>query len=248
MSESQARKLSLTAVLIAVNVLVFIRGSIVAGTLWPTKVTQFDIDYGEIGIAIALDNEWWRLFTGGFLHRGLAHVFFNMLLLWFLGRSLESLIGVVRFFFLYFGALLAGAFGALLLEDAFTVTVGASGAVFGLMGSVLVLRRLFGGSINVSGLVFLLVINLVLTFAVPGISIGGHLGGLLGGVLISFCYLLFYRAAQGAYFRATANPSVRLTQAQIFAKFRRREIVWSSAVAAVLGALFFVGGLWAAEL
>ncbi len=173
MSESQARKLSLTAVLIAVNVLVFIRGSIVAGTLWPTKVTQFDIDYGEIGIAIALDNEWWRLFTGGFLHRGLAHVFFNMLLLWFLGRSLESLIGVVRFFFLYFGALLAGAFGALLLEDAFTVTVGASGAVFGLMGSVLVLR---------------------------------------------------------------------------LAKFRRREIVWSSAVAAVLGALFFVGGLWAAEL
>lgn len=248
MKQSVTRKLSLTLILVAVNVAVFIRGTIVAGTLWPTRTTQFDIDYGEIGIFIAVRGEWWRLFTGGFLHSGIAHLVFNMLFLWFLGSFLESLLGSVRFFFLYFGSLLAGAFGVLLLEDAFTVTVGASGAVFGLMGGALVLRRLSGGDTNVSGLAFLLVINLLITFTVPGISIGGHLGGLVGGVMVSYGYLLVYRLSQDNYFKAISNSELGTSQAQIFKRTRRKEIILSSALAVALCGLFFLGGLWTAEI
>lgn len=256
---TQNQRLGLTQILIAINVVVFIRGTMVAGTLWPTKTTQFDVDYGEVGLLIGLDNEWWRLFTGGFLHSGIAHVVFNMLLLWLLGRPLESLLGVSRFFFLYFGALLAGAFGVMLWEydSPNVVTVGASGAIFGLMAAVLVLSRLFGGQINVSGLVFLLLINLLLTFTVPGISVGGHLGGMVGGALIGVCYLLIYRLAQAGYFRALrvaggdgvadAGAGGRVAPGQIFARFRRWEVVLSCVVAGALAAGFFLGGWWLAE-
>ena len=252
MNQSQLKhtlsQLNLTTILVAVNVLVFIRGSIAARTIWPTRVTQFDIDYGEIGWKIAQNNEWWRLFTGAFLHSDIAHLFFNMWLLYLLGRALERLLGSIRFFFLYFGALLAGALGVLLLEDAFTVTVGASGAVFGLMAAALVLNRMFDGGFNVGGLAFLLVINLVLTFTVPSISVGGHLGGLAGGLVIGFCYLVIYRASQTGYFNALADPSADFNQARTFTKFRRREVVASSIIASLLGLLFFLAGLWAAEL
>ena len=252
MNQSQLKhtlsQINLTTVLVAVNVLVFILGAISSRTIWPTRTTQFDIDYGEIGWEIAHNGEWWRLFTGAFLHSGIAHLFFNMWLLYLLGRTLEKLLGSSRFFFLYFGALLAGALGVLLLEDAFTVTVGASGAVFGLMGAALILNRMFDGGFNVSGLAFLLIINLLLTFSVPGISVGGHLGGLVGGLVISFCYLVIYRTSQTGYFNALADPAADFNQARIFAKFRRREVLASSIIAGLLGLLFFLAGLWAAEL
>lgn len=245
----QNQRPSLTQILIAANAVVFIRGTIAAGTLWPTKTTEFDVDYGEVGLFIALDNEWWRLFSGGFLHSGIAHVVFNMLLLWLLGRPLESLLGVSRFFFLYFGSLLAGAFGVMLWEydNPTVVTVGASGAIFGLMAAVLVLSRLFGGQINVSGLVFLLVINLVLTFTVPGISVGGHLGGMVGGALIGVCYLLIFRLAQAGYFRALRVAAPGAAPGQILDRFRRWEVVLSCVVAGALAAGFFFGGWWLAE-
>ncbi len=257
---TQTQRPGLTHILIAINAVVFIRGTISAGTLWPTKTTQFDVDYGEVGLLIGLDNEWWRLFTGGFLHSGIAHVVFNMLLLWMLGRPLESLLGVSRFFFLYFGALLAGAFGVMVWEydSPSVVTVGASGAIFGLMAAVLVLSRLFGGQINISGLVFLLLINLLLTFTVPGISVGGHLGGMVGGALIGVCYLLIYRLAQAGYFRALqvaggggggggGGAVGGVAPGQIFARFRRWEVALSCVVAGALAAGFFFGAWWLAE-
>ena len=252
MNQSQLQRIlsqvNLTTVLVAANVLVFLLDFITSRTLWPTQTTQFQADYGEIGCRIALNDEWWRLFTGAFLHSGIAHLFFNMWLLYLLGRALESLLGSVRFFFLYFGALLAGSLGVLLLSPANDLTVGASGAVFGLMGAALVLNRMFDGGFNVGGLAFLLALNLLLTFSVPGISVGGHLGGLAGGLVISFCYLIIYRAAQAGYFKALANPSADFNQASIFTKFRRREVIASAVLVGSLGLLFFLAGLWAAEL
>ncbi len=127
--------------------------------------------------------EYYRLVTSGFVHFGLIHLGFNMALLYRLGDMLEPVLGRVKFAVLYFVALLAGSGLALVLTpDAFTG--GASGAVFGLMGAVVVGNRLGGLNVRDAGIGALLAINLVLTFGIPGISIGGHLGGLAGGMAV----------------------------------------------------------------
>jgi membrane associated rhomboid family serine protease len=138
-------------------------------------------DGGLFGPAIA-DGELWRLVTSGFLHAGLLHIGFNMYLLWILGQMLEPDLGSVRFAALYVTSLLFGSFGALLLEpDAFTV--GASGAVFGLMGAAAVELRSRGVNPLQTDIGMLILFNLGISFIIPNISIGGHVGGLIGGAL-----------------------------------------------------------------
>jgi len=138
-------------------------------------------DNGEpVGVATG---EYWRLITGGFLHdpRWPFHLLFNMWALWVLGQMLEPVLGTVRFLGLYFASLLAGSLGALLLSSGNTPTVGASGAVFGLMAAAFVMQRARGIDPMQSGIGPVILLNLVITFVVPFISIGGHLGGLIGG-------------------------------------------------------------------
>src|SRR5919199_696612 len=137
---------------------------------------------GSVSRAAIADGEYWRLLTAGFLHAGLLHLAFNMLALWVLGSLLEPAIGRLRFGLIYFVSLLAGSFGALLLEP-HSPTVGASGAIFGLMGAAFVAMRRSGINPMESGLGVWLGLNLLITFTVPGISIGGDLGGLLAGVV-----------------------------------------------------------------
>ena len=137
---------------------------------------------GAVSRPAVADGDVWRLLTAGFLHAGLLHLMFNAFALFILGTMLEPAIGRLRFAIVYFVSLLAGSFGALLVEpDA--LTVGASGAIFGLMGAVIVVMRSRGINPMESGIGLWLGINLVFTFAIPGISIGGHLGGLIGGAL-----------------------------------------------------------------
>jgi membrane associated rhomboid family serine protease len=134
------------------------------------------------GPSIEINHEYWRLITSGFLHAGFLHIAFNMYLLWILGRLLEPTLGHVRFGAIYFTALLAGSFGALIVEPN-SVTIGASGAVFGLMGAAVIEYRRRGVGFLESGIGVLILLNLGLSFIVPGIAIGGHIGGLIGGVL-----------------------------------------------------------------
>jgi len=133
-----------------------------------------------VGVAYG---EWWRIITGGFLHAGILHLGMNMLLLYMLGSQLEPLLGRARFLSLYIACLVGGAFGVLLVSPQ-SATVGASGAVFGLMGAAVIAQRRAGIDIWRNGIGGLVVINLLLTFAVPGISVGGHVGGLVAGVLV----------------------------------------------------------------
>jgi membrane associated rhomboid family serine protease len=126
--------------------------------------------------------DYWRVVTAGFLHAGFFHLFFNMFSLWILGQLLEPAIGHVRFALIFFVSLLAGSFGALLV-DPNTLTVGASGGIFGLMGAAVVVMRNRGINPMESGLGLWIGLNLLITFAVPNISIGGHIGGLIGGGL-----------------------------------------------------------------
>ena len=126
------------------------------------------------------EGEWWRIITGGFLHSGLIHLGLNMLALYFLGSLLEPAIGGWRFAGVFVVSLLGGSLGALIL-DPNTLTVGASGAVFGLMAAAFLEARERGLDDIASQIGFYVVINLVFTFSIPNISIGGHIGGLLAG-------------------------------------------------------------------
>jgi len=174
-----------TYVLIAINVLAFLGSAASGGDLGLGGTGGSVISNGALfGPSIAIDHEYYRLVTSGFLHAGLLHIGFNMFLLYLLGTQLEPAIGSVRFTALYFTSLLGGSLGALLLSPD-SVTVGASGAVFGLMGGFIVIARARGGDVWGSGIPFLIGLNLLLSVR-PGISIGGHIGGLIAGVVAAF--------------------------------------------------------------
>lgn len=178
----------LTKALIGVNVAVFLLQLAGGGTLGSPageifeKGALFIARVSGTGELIGLaDGEWWRLITSAFLHAGIIHLGLNMLALWWFGAALEAALGRGRFVLLYVVSGLAGSAGALLLSPE-AVTVGASGAIFGILGAAFVLERqqiyVFGG-----GALGIIVLNLAFTFLVPNISIGGHLGGLAGGAL-----------------------------------------------------------------
>jgi membrane associated rhomboid family serine protease len=174
-----------TYALIAINVVVFLielangSGGLSAGT-----TSRFFTDFALFGPSVA-EGEWYRLLTSGFLHVSIIHIGFNMFLLLVLGRLLEPALGTPRFLVLYFASLLAGSCGALVLEPN-ALTVGASGAVFGLAGAVFVIARGRGMDALAGEIGFLIVFNLVWSFIGPNISVGGHVGGLIGGVLCAF--------------------------------------------------------------
>jgi membrane associated rhomboid family serine protease len=171
----------LTQVLIGVNVAVFLLG---IGLVAVEGVGDLSVR-GELNGPAVADGEWWRLITNGFLHANLMHLALNMMVLWFLGTQVEMALGRVRYAIVYFGSLLGGSLGALLLNP-YGSTVGASGAIFGIMGAAAALQARRGLSIWSTGLGGLLAINLLVTFLVPGISIGAHVGGLVIGFITGF--------------------------------------------------------------
>src|SRR3954468_5377662 len=184
-----------TYVLIALNVAAFV-GSLAAGAgvASPGGGTASRgggsvIQDGALnGPAIADQHEYYRLVTSGFLHSGLLHIGFNMYLLWLLGPQLERVMGSWRFGVLYLTALLAGSFGALAQTSVVSV-VGASGAVFGLMGATAVELRRRGLDPFSGGLGGLILLNLAIGF-IPSFHVawGGHIGGLIGGVLAALAF------------------------------------------------------------
>ena len=189
-----------TRILIGINVAVFL-AELAAGGDFYGLGNELYYRGALYGPAVAA-GDWWRLLTAAFLHAGPFHLGMNMLALWWLGAGLEARLGRGRFLLLYLVSGLAGSAGALLLTPT-TPTVGASGAIFGIMGAALVLERQ-GSPIFAGSVVGLLVINLAITFAFRGsISVGGHLGGLVGGAL---CILALSRFGRGhaAYSRLGA--------------------------------------------
>ena len=175
-----------TYVLIGICVLLYL------GT-WGRDSTGVYIDLATIGSATfqgepigVADGEYWRLITGAFLHDPdmILHIAFNMYILYWLGTMLEPVLGHVRFTALYFASLLAGSFGAILFAP-HSLTVGASGAVFGLMAAAFVFQRARGIDPWRSGVGPVILLNLALPFVFTNlnISIGGHIGGLVGGAI-----------------------------------------------------------------
>ncbi len=181
-----------TYVLIAVNVVVYLI-EIAGGSGGINNPSgRIVVDYGLFGPFVA-EGEWYRLVTSGFLHASLLHIGFNMLLLFLLGRLLEPALGTVRFLVLYFASLLAGSLGVMII-DPNGLTLGASGAVFGLFAAGFILARERGLNELAGQFAVLIVINLVFSFTGSNISVGGHLGGLVGGLI---CALVIVAGGRG---------------------------------------------------
>ncbi len=170
-----------TRALIAANVAIFlVTNKLSAG------VSVSGTDLTSLGLKMVLDKPdvanggWWRLVTSSFLH-----IAVNMYALYLLGNALERYIGSLRFAAVYFVSGLAGSFGALVVTPN-SISGGASGAIFGVMGALFLLERQRGVQLLGGPIGGLIVLNLIITFAIPGISVGGHIGGLIGGVLVAF--------------------------------------------------------------
>lgn len=136
--------------------------------------------------------EFYRLATSAFLHYGILHLLFNMWALYVIGPPLEEWLGRLRYIALYVLSALGGSVMVYLFSPLNASTVGASGAVFGLFGATFVVARRL--KLDVRWVVTLIVINLVMTFTIPGISWQGHLGGLLTGAFLSVAYVYAPRA------------------------------------------------------
>jgi len=182
-----------TMVLIALNAFVYLITAAQGGGINLPGGTLF-YDWALQGLAVS-NGDWWRLVTAMFLHGSMLHLLFNMLALYWLGTIIEQALGTPRFLLVYFVSGLAGSAGALWFSSAIAVTVGASGAIFGLIGALLILEYLSTGSLMGQAMV-LIVVNLALTFAVPGISIGGHVGGLAGGIIATYALMRYRMPSQ----------------------------------------------------
>jgi membrane associated rhomboid family serine protease len=172
-----ARGNVVTTALIALNVAIDVWG---IGSGGATR-NQVIVD-GAIAGPLVADGEWYRIITSGFLHENLIHIGLNMWVLYQLGMLMEPVLGRFRFGLVYAVSLLSGSFGVLLLQPN-TLAVGASGAIFGLMGAAVAALRSRGINPFHTGVGTAVMLNLLITFTIPGISIGGHVGGLVGGFL-----------------------------------------------------------------
>ncbi len=195
------RRPEVTFALIAINVVVFLTEGSFTFSGGPTgKIYEEGALFGSIrgvptlGVA---HGQWWRIITSGFMHENLIHIGFNMYVLYVLGQMLEPALGRLRFGTIYAVSLLTGSFGALLVTP-HSPTVGASGAIFGLMGAAAVEMRARQIPIMQSGVGGLILLNLVISFTLPGISWGGHIGGLIGGAVAALVIQL------GARYRSQA--------------------------------------------
>jgi membrane associated rhomboid family serine protease len=168
-----------TRILVAANVIVYLI-TVAQGSGINDPGGSLFYKWVLFGPSVA-NGDWWRLITAAFLHGGIIHIAFNMLALWWLGGPVEVALGHMRFLLLYFVSALAGSAGALLINPN-ALTVGASGAIFGMLGAGLILEWRATGKLA-GNYMTLIVINLVFSFAFPGVSYGGHIGGLIGGLV-----------------------------------------------------------------
>ncbi|MEV6906386.1 rhomboid family intramembrane serine protease [Amycolatopsis sp. NPDC051071] len=177
-----------TPVLLALNVVIFFITVAQSGSIANNNFSEF-FQLGELwNPATLAANEWWRIFTSGFLQYGLLHIAGNAFSLWFVGRPLETTLGRVPFVALYFISMLGGSVANLVFTDLNAIpVVGASGAIFGLIGAyaVIVIKL----RLNPTWLLVMLALNVFITFQVPGISILGHAGGFATGLLVTFALL-----------------------------------------------------------
>jgi membrane associated rhomboid family serine protease len=179
-----------TYTLIVINAVIYLIAAVQASSLFypDTSMNKVGSLYYRAVLygPFVAHGDWWRLVTSMFLHASILHIGFNMFALWAIGRTVEQYLGSLRYVGLYLVSGLAGSAGAL-LQAPHTPILGASGAIFGILGAMLIIEWQVTGSLAGQAM-SLIAINLVISFAIPGISWGGHVGGLIGGILVMLAY------------------------------------------------------------
>jgi membrane associated rhomboid family serine protease len=178
---------SSTLALVIINVLVFLWVTVTGGGFGyfvSGGDNQLLYDHGALYGPAVTQGEWWRIISSGFLHAGILHISLNMFALYQVGTFLEVILGSRRMLVLYFLSLVGSGLCVVFFSYN-EVTVGASGAIFGLFGALAVVGMRMGphGRALLGQLIPIIVLNLIFTFSVPGISAAGHVGGLLTGFI-----------------------------------------------------------------
>lgn len=173
---------SVTQALIATNVAIHGLGFLGIGTN-----SGFVREFGMLPAAVAYNGEWWRMFTAAFVHAGALHLAMNMIMLWVMGRGVEQVLGRGRFVLLYVLSIFGGGVASYLVNDPLTFGVGASGAIFGLFAAVFMFGREYGRNNQEIG--FVIGLNLLLGFVIPGVDWLAHAGGLVTGAVVSWALL-----------------------------------------------------------
>ena len=199
-----------TKILIALNLVVYLITAMQGAGLNNPVGGSLYLKWVLFGPFVA-QGDWWRLITAMFLHGFLLHLGFNMFALYVIGGPVEEYLGRVRFLLLYLVSGLAGSAGAL-IQSPTTPVVGASGAIFGILGAMLILEWQATGRLGGTAATLILV-NLALNFGLNStggsISIGGHLGGLVGGILVTLAFARWGRG-HAAYGRVGLTGSLGL--------------------------------------
>ena len=173
------KKPVVTYALILINVFMFLF-PLINGT-----TEEFYNLFASYGPFVKMGDHY-RLISAAFMHANIAHLIFNMYALWIIGMQLESFIGKWRYLVVYLFSAISGSLLSVIVTPN-AVSVGASGAIFGLLGALLYFGyhyRVYLGTVIKSQIIPLIVINLLLGFMVPGIDNAAHIGGLIGGALI----------------------------------------------------------------
>jgi membrane associated rhomboid family serine protease len=179
----------ITRLLIVLNVLAYV-WELYTGA--PASGEALVRDGALVPLLVTQDHQWWRIISAAFLHAGIWHIGLNMLSLYWLGRFMEVVLGSLRTAFVYFVAMVVSGLTIVYFSPPNEMTLGASGAIFGLFGALFAIGLKFGdrGRDLVRSNIGILVINLLWTFMVPGISWQAHVGGLISGFIVT--YLIFY--------------------------------------------------------
>ncbi len=175
----------ITYILIFINIVMFVLMYMLGNG---SENTNTLIDFGANYILLTKAGEYYRLITSGFLHIGVIHLLLNMYSLYIVGTQVEYFYGKVKYIIIYLFSLIMGSLFTVALSSVNTVSAGASGAIFGLLGSILyfgVKYRGYIGNSLVNQIVPVVVLNLIIGFTTPGIGNAAHIGGLIGGYLIS---------------------------------------------------------------
>jgi len=168
-------------ILIGINLAVFVVTALQARSVMNLSFSRLYVQGSLIPAEVA-SGEFWRLLTAGFLHGGLIHIATNMISLYLLGLPLERMLGRSRFLAIYLLSLFGSSVSVMLFSAPFSPTIGASGAIYGLMGALVVTFKRFG--FDLRQLLVVVALNVYITFQVPGISWQGHLGGLVVGAIV----------------------------------------------------------------